>query len=162
VAAYPPADVRADLDALPRPPTEGVRWVPPDQWHVTLAFMGDGDAEAVSAALDGMAAEPALAVVGPRVLRIARRVVAAPVGGLAGLARAVGSCVGADSDRPFLGHITLGRLGRDARCPLVGRPVAALFDVNEVALVASVTAPSGARHSRLATYSLTGTGSADS
>jgi len=154
--------VRDDLNALPRPPTEGVRWVPPDQWHVTLAFMGDGDAEAVTAALDSMAADPALAVVGPRVLRIGRRVVAAPVGGLGGLARTVCSRLGADTDRPFLGHITLGRLRNDARCPLVGRPLAAVFDVNEVELVASVTAPSGARHSRLATYSLTGTGSADS
>jgi 2'-5' RNA ligase len=136
--------------------------VPPDQWHVTLAFMGDGDAEAAAAALEGLCAEPALAVVGPRVLRIGRRVVAVPVGGLGGLARAVRACLGAEADRPFVGHITLGRLGQGGRCLLVGRPLAAVFDVTEVVLVASVTAPSGARHSRLATYSLTGTGSADS
>jgi RNA 2',3'-cyclic 3'-phosphodiesterase len=40
-ALDPPADVVADLDrVLPRKGT-ALRWVPPDQWHLTTAFFGD-------------------------------------------------------------------------------------------------------------------------
>jgi 2'-5' RNA ligase len=49
VAAYPPPDVRADFARVvrtlsvgqPRPPGRSVRLVPDDQWHLTLAFLGD-------------------------------------------------------------------------------------------------------------------------
>jgi 2'-5' RNA ligase len=49
VAAYPPAAVREDFARLvrdlgvgqPRPPGRSVRLAPADQWHITLAFLGD-------------------------------------------------------------------------------------------------------------------------
>jgi 2'-5' RNA ligase len=49
VAAYPPPAVRDDFARLvealsvgrPRPPGQSVRLAPADQWHVTLAFLGD-------------------------------------------------------------------------------------------------------------------------
>jgi 2'-5' RNA ligase len=49
VAVYPPPAVVADLDACvrrlaigaSRGPGQSVRLVPPDRWHITLAFLGD-------------------------------------------------------------------------------------------------------------------------
>ena len=40
VAAWPPPEVVASLAALPRPDVAGLRWTRPDQWHVTLRFLG--------------------------------------------------------------------------------------------------------------------------
>ena len=52
VAAWPPDDVVAELRALPRKDQRGVRFVPPENWHVTLRFLGAADPDAVGAALD--------------------------------------------------------------------------------------------------------------
>lgn len=35
-----PSPVRAVLQTLEQP-LAGVRWTPPEQWHVTLRFLGD-------------------------------------------------------------------------------------------------------------------------
>ena len=37
---WPPPEVVARLAALARPTVEGVRWTTPEQWHVTLRFLG--------------------------------------------------------------------------------------------------------------------------
>nr|WP_240942909.1 RNA 2',3'-cyclic phosphodiesterase [Planosporangium thailandense] len=49
VAAYPPDHVREDFEGVvrrlsvgqPREPGRSVRLAPPDQWHITLAFLGE-------------------------------------------------------------------------------------------------------------------------
>lgn len=49
VAAYPPPDVRDDFEGVvrrlsvgqPRERGRSVRLAPPDQWHITLAFLGE-------------------------------------------------------------------------------------------------------------------------
>ncbi|MPZ62874.1 MAG: RNA 2',3'-cyclic phosphodiesterase [Propionibacteriales bacterium] len=46
VAVDPPAEVRADLRrrvAILEPMMDGWRWVPEEQWHLTLAFLGEVD-----------------------------------------------------------------------------------------------------------------------
>ena len=52
--AVRPSVAAADLvDRLPRFETPRVRWVPREQWHVTLRFLGDAEPEEVVAALVG-------------------------------------------------------------------------------------------------------------
>ena len=74
------------------------------------------------------------------------------VAGLSDLADAVGAATlsfnrSEDRDRPFFGHLTLGRArrSRTVPCRAVGVPVDTSWFVDEVRLVASMTGPAGSR-----------------
>jgi 2'-5' RNA ligase len=148
VAVRPPPDVVAALASLPRPERPGLRWTPPEQWHVTLRFFGAVDAGQVEAAVRGVAEAaaaqpPAVARLGPEVGRFGRRVLQVPVSGLDSLAGAVVARtaeVGRPPDaRPFAGHLTLARnRGRASLADLTGAAVAGWWRVDEVAVMASV------------------------
>ena len=128
VAVRPPAEVLERVAALDRLSLPGLRWTTPDQWHVTLRFLGQvDDADAVVEALTAAVttAPTAEAVLGPATGRFDQRVLHVPVSGPAGLAGAV---VGATAhlgrpaeDRPFAGHLTLARVAKGARVDQIGR-----------------------------------------
>lgn len=117
---------------------DDVRWTPSERWHITLAFVGDVDAEAAEKGSTVLAdvleherpASVALvgcAMFGGTVLHV-------PVLGrdgaltmLATRTREVLASVGVTCDaRPFRPHVTVGRLRRPA--PGTRRVVAALAD----------------------------------
>jgi 2'-5' RNA ligase len=161
VAVRPPADVLRALHRLPRPDQPGVRWVPPDQWHVTLRFVGDADVGALDRALADRFGAPVAAptcVLGPKVSRLGRSVVCVPAAGLDELAAAVREAtasLGEPPDpRPFAGHLTLARLRNRAACGLAGAAFSARFAVAEVELVSSRLGAQGARHEVVARYRL--------
>lgn len=162
VAVYPSPSVVAALAALPRPPEPDVRWVPIDQLHVTLRFFGEADVEPAKERLAESARSwsSAHVTLGPRVSRLGRDVVCVPATGLDELAAAVADAtaeIGAPPDpRPFRGHVTLARLRRRAACGLTGASFAAEFVASELTLVRSETRPEGARHTPVASFSLTG------
>src|SRR3954454_9641892 len=79
IAVWPPPEVVARMEALPRPAEDGVRWTTPDQWHVTLRFFGSVPSlSPVVTALEGASlpggvvavAGPALGRFGARVLHV--------------------------------------------------------------------------------------------
>ncbi len=150
VAALPDDPVRAALSALPRPLEPGVRWVPPEQWHVTLRFFGDAEPAPVIEVLDRHQWPGATAVLGPVVSRLGRSTVVVPVRGLDELARRVGDAtagIGLPPDpRPFAGHLTLARLRHRAACGVAGAGIRARFEVHELVLVESELHPDGAIH----------------
>ncbi len=130
VALEPPDAAVEDLDdflEVRRDATSDLRWTPPRQWHLTLAFMAAAPERVVDELVDRVAEAAAhfpplrLAIVGggsfPDVTR-ARVLWAGLAGGegLAPLARAVRSAcavVGAAPDGgPFLAHLTLARMPR--------------------------------------------------
>jgi 2'-5' RNA ligase len=156
VAVRPPPEVRAELERLPREPQAGVRWVPPEQWHVTLRFLGRADAGEVCGALAGVGLPSATVVLGPRVSRLGRSVVALPAAGLEELAAVVAGVtehLGDPPDpRPFHGHLTLARLKHRVACGIAGANFRAAFEVGEVEVVSSVTDPAGAIHEVLARF----------
>jgi RNA 2',3'-cyclic 3'-phosphodiesterase len=159
VAVWPPDEVAAVLTALPRPVVAGVRWTTPEQWHVTLRFLGRADVEEASAALSSLEVEPACAaVLGGRAVRLGREVLALPVEGLADLAsatRTVFDGVGRPvEERPFKGHITLAR-GKGVRAASVPPVDALAWPVGSVALVRSDLHPTGARYTVVASAELT-------
>ncbi|HET7762212.1 MAG TPA: RNA 2',3'-cyclic phosphodiesterase [Phycicoccus sp.] len=129
VAVVPPAEALDHLAEFlePRRDVEGPRWSPPDQWHLTLAFMPSAPDRVVEPMLDKVAAAASgrapvdLVIAGggcfPGVDRA--RVLWAGVHGaerLTPLARAVRSAcavVGAAPEGgPFRAHLTLARFAR--------------------------------------------------
>jgi 2'-5' RNA ligase len=142
VAVWPPPDLAARLDALPRPDEPGVRWEPAGLAHVTLRFLGDAVIEEVAAALGGVRLPSATAEVGPAVSRLGRSVLCVPVAGLDELHDAVVRATAHLGEPPpgrrFAGHLTLARLRHRAACGLAGHRVSGSFEVTEVALVRSL------------------------
>jgi 2'-5' RNA ligase len=147
VAVWPPDDVVAQLAALPRPELPGVRWTTPDQWHVTLRFLGEADPDDAADRLARAELASATAELGPRVSRLGSGVVTIPVAGLDRLAAAVDAAFDEPPDHRFRGHLTLARVRRGRSPPgLLGEPFQARFPVDDVTLVVSTLSPHGARY----------------
>jgi 2'-5' RNA ligase len=132
-AVWPPDSVLAALAGTSLPPASGLRWTPPERWHVTLAFYGEVPTHEVSdltaALADGVGAvrTAPVAYLGDRTCRLGHHVLAAPVAGLDALAapvmRATRRWIG--DDRRFRGHLTLARARRQQGIPhpLVDHPL---------------------------------------
>jgi 2'-5' RNA ligase len=158
IAVWPPDDVAAELTALPRKDQRGVRFVRPENWHITLRFLGDAVIDDVVEALDAVPLAAARAQLGPAVDVLAERALIVPVSGLDELARTVTQRtkhLGQPPPKRFAAHLTLARLKRRARMPhAIGVPLSAAFAVEEVALVQSRLDPDGARYETVHTWPL--------
>lgn len=161
MAVWPDAGTLDVLSALPRPVLPGVRWTRPEQWHVTLRFLGDTDAGEAAARVGAVSSGvPAVAaVMGPTCAFLGRNVLQVPVTGLDELAGAVVDAT-ADLGRPprpgpFHGHLTLarGRRPGDLRL-LVGRAASSTWPVGEVSLVSSVPGRGGSRYDVVGRWAL--------
>ena len=157
VALWLPPDVTSAIEELPRKPRPRMRWVPPEQWHVTLRFLGDADPVDVAATLDGVPLPRPHVRLGPGTDVLGDHSLVLPAAGveeLAALVRRATRDVGSrPSRRRFDGHVTLARVRRRARLDgLVGRRVDAAFTAHEVALVESFLRPDGAVYRTLGTW----------
>jgi 2'-5' RNA ligase len=155
------ASLRAELP-------EGVRWLAPENAHLTLKFLGDVPRDALpkllARAASRLARESPLQVTlgglgafpNARAARVIWLGVSEGAAALARLARkldAAGRGVGAPRDRrPFQAHLTLGRLSVPRHVPLerLVAPTPSSFRVEEVVLYESRLSSSGAVHSPLA------------
>lgn len=156
IAVWPPEEVADELMALPRKDQRGVRFVPPENWHVTLRFMGEVDPDEVLGALDGVLLPATTARLGPGVDVMSDRALVLPVDGLDELAEVVRehtAHLGQEPRRRFRGHLTLARLKPHADLPrAMGAYAPAEFAVHEIALVQSRLDPEGARYTTLHTW----------
>jgi RNA 2',3'-cyclic 3'-phosphodiesterase len=156
VAVWPPDDVVADLTALHRKDQRGIRFVPPENWHVTLRFLGAADPDQVIDVLDGVTFSSARARLGPAVDVLAERALVIPVDGLDALAGQVTECtkhIGEPPRKRFIGHLTLARVKSHVPMPRVlGAPARADFDIEEIALVQSRLDPHGSRYETIETW----------
>jgi RNA 2',3'-cyclic 3'-phosphodiesterase len=161
VAVAPPPAAVEDLDeflsvrreAAARP-GERWRWTPPDQWHLTLAFMEDVPERALDELIDRLAATAGRQQ--PFTTRVAgggafphpdaARVLWAGLEGdfdaLSRGARSAASTSGATVDgQRFRAHLTLARLGGPANVSrwvrLLDTYAGPAWEVDEIALVAS-------------------------
>src|SRR6476469_2743867 len=108
VAVWPPENVVAELLSLRRKDQDGVRFVRPESWHVTLRFLGEADPDEVVDALDDAPLAPAHARLGPGVDVVSRRALVVPVHGLDELAAVIArhtAHIGQLPRRRFLGHL---------------------------------------------------------
>ena len=160
LAVWPPDEVAEELRALPRKDQRGVRFVRPENWHVTLRFLGACDPESVFDAMDGVTFEPATARVGPGVDLLFDRMLVVPVDGVDDLAAAANrrtALIGEPPRKRFVGHLTIARVKPHAPMPkALGALVRAAFEVTEVALVESRLHPDGARYETLETWPVRG------
>ena len=169
VAVWPTESVLSVLSgATLTSRTPELRWVPPTNWHVTLAFLGfvpDDEHHELVAALRSItpSASPCIATLGPETLVLGGHVLCVPVSGLDELARAVREYSApfsrsADRDESFVGHLTLGRARRGRAVPHVvtGVAISTAWSVTEFRLVSSTTGPRGAEYSPTAFVRLDG------
>jgi len=160
VAVGLPESAAAALRALARPGLPGLRWTTPEQWHVTLRFLGEvPDPAPVAVALEEVPGalrdggeRRVEAVMGPASAWFpGRSVLQVPVAGLDALAAAVARATapwGPAPEQPFSGHLTLARTRGRVRGPasLAGVAVAASWPVPAVELVSSTLGPGGSRY----------------
>lgn len=173
VALEIPERVRDDLRSAVEPwraDLPGARWVPPEDWHVTLVFLGATAADRVSSvgaqlkdALAGVVAfDTVLTTFGAFPSRARARVLWAGLDDRAGrigeLARTVRETLGAEpEDRPFAAHVTVARSAPPLRLP-EGFTTAAVpstpFTVRELVLFRSHLARPAPRYESLARFPL--------
>lgn len=154
VAAWPDEPTIETLRRLPRPDEPGVRWVPEENWHVTLRFLGSSDRDAVIARLGAATLPGCRASLGPAVDWLGPQLVV-PADGVDELAAAVRTATEGIGEPPgprFRGHLTIARTRRGAESAVLGHPITASFAITDVALVRSELTPDGARYTTLATY----------
>ncbi len=160
VALWPPDHVVDVLLGLHRKDERDARFISPENWHVSLRFLGDAEPTAVTAALDRAHLEPVTARMGPAVDVMNERVLIAPVAGIDQLAAAVSAATRDLGTEPlrkrFHGHISLARLRRNGRnVPrTLGAMIQAEWAVDEIALVQSTLHPDGARYHTLETWTV--------
>ena len=158
VAVWPSAAAKAALGALSDDDERGVRRVAAANWHVTLRFVGEADADELRWLLTDVRLPRATATLGPAIEPLGRRQVVVPVEGVDELAHAVHRAtfvVGERSERPFVGHLTVARLRQGATTRLVGVPISASFEVDEIALVESDLTHEGPTYTTIATFPTT-------
>ena len=157
VALLPSEPAREHVRSLARDGWVNVRWTPEDNWHVTLAFLGDTDIDQVAHMLDGGLYPVATAEVGSRMQVMGRNNLVVPVSGVDSLAEAVRTVVFDEPpSQPFRGHLTVGRsIGKR---PISGKsktslqPAPFAFEVEEIALVRSTLSPDGAHYDTVSTF----------
>jgi 2'-5' RNA ligase len=158
IAVWPPEEVVAELTSLRRKDQRGVRFVGPEDWHITLRFFGEADPHEVIDALAGIKLPPARAHLGPAVDVISDRALVIPVAGLDDLAETAKQHtikIGQPDRRRFVGHLTVARV--KPRFPMpstLGALVSAQFEVVEIALVQSRLHSRGARYETIETWSV--------
>jgi len=135
----------------------------PDQWHVTLQFLGSVPASRVARAREAAAQVRALPCEivfdgvefwrRPEVLTLVARELPPPLGSLVSRLRAALASLGFQPEsRPFRAHLTLARKVTDPVLPVKFEPLR--WPVTDFALVESITDRSGSVYTPLASWTL--------
>lgn len=158
LAVFPPVEVVELLGGLERPEVEGLRWTGPEQWHITLRFLGEAEQVKVEDSLQGFRGSASTVRLGPASRRLGTRALVLPAAGLSELAAEVGArtaAIGQPPDRRhFAGHLTLARARRRVPDTVVAQSFEAEFLASEVWLATSQLHSDGSRYTRLTHWPL--------
>ncbi len=136
---------------------EDIRWVPPRRLHSTLQFFEGVNRSELTKCFEEIRAERTNVEIGPKIRILGRGNVVVPVQGLTNLAKQVRSAtrhLAAESELPFVGHITIGRIKGNKKADLEGTEIKASFQVRKLLLVESVLHPEGPEYSIMQTKHL--------
>lgn len=157
VAVWPSDQAREHVRSLARDGWVNVRWTPEDNWHVTMAFLGEAEIDDVAQRLDAGEYPTATATVESRMRVMGRNNLVVPVSGVDALAEVVRARVfDRPQSQPFRAHLTVGRsigkrpISGNSKAGQVPAPFA--FEVNEIALVRSTLLPDGAHYDTVSTF----------
>jgi 2'-5' RNA ligase len=174
VAVWPDDATLERLSELELAPVEGLRPVRSGQWHVTLRFLGDVDADLLPSLVGALRSAVAMlpnsihCEIGPETAWFGGdRVLQIPAAGLGEAADAVRVATlsvvpDAHHGKPqFTGHLTVARarsrrLAAPTRAALDGIPFAASFEVESFDLVESKLSTDSPRYTTLERISLRG------
>ncbi|MEV7094335.1 RNA 2',3'-cyclic phosphodiesterase [Amycolatopsis sp. NPDC051045] len=160
-ALLPPSDVVEAVAGALGERNDGLRWEPPERWHVTLAYYGPDDVETRSAWLAGRLAGRAAVDVRLEKAATFPGVLWLTVAGteLTPLAHAAGADA---EERPYRPHLTLARFPREEP-GLAARWTEELagfasrsWQATEVALMTSERGPGGPRYRVVRAFGLDG------
>jgi 2'-5' RNA ligase len=171
VAVWPDDTTVQRLSALDLSAAPGLRTVRPEQWHITLRFLGDVADDLVPALVDGLGravravTSPVRCTIGPATAWFSgARVLQIPVTGLDQMAAAVRQAtapiVPDDGEPSFVGHLTVARRrgrrrpGTATQAAVAGMVITAEFAVTDLLLVSSELSPEGPHYSTLARLTL--------
>lgn len=160
-ALVPPDDVVEQLAEALGETGDGLRWEPPERWHVTLAYHGPDDVDSRAAWLaDRLAGRPAIDV---------RLEKAATFPGVLWLTVAgaeltpLAHAAGADAEaRPYTPHLTLARFPREEPGPAarwtdrLARFTSRRWTAGTVVLMTSEREPGGHRYQVARAFELDG------
>lgn len=157
VGLWLPEHAHQALETLHRKDQVGARFINPDNWHITLRFLGDADPNEVADRLRSTHFAATTVRLGPAVDIGGERTLFVPVSGTDDLAaRVVDSTRDLGTEairRTHLGHVTLARVKKRANMPrALGSLVDASWQPTEVALVESTLHPDGSRYDTLETF----------
>jgi 2'-5' RNA ligase len=171
--------IRVQQELQPLVPPNVVRWTRPDQFHLTLRFLGDVPADGVEDLKQSVNA--VCRIVRPLFLRAegvgffpnprSPRVIWVGINDgeecLVDLQKQIETAVGPFSPEPgeknFTGHVTLGRLKNPrpadtrelaARAQLLEKRLFGEWTAHEIEIIRSELSPAGARHTSLAAFRL--------
>ena len=147
------------------------KWVPPENYHLTVAFLGSVDEDRVGAVVGAVrdvapslgAFDVPLDTVGafpdarrPRIAWIGPRIAVPAFGTLCGVVRSALVARGFSFDPHADAHVTLARADGHAPLPRVEEPRLAPLRVAQLALYESFTEPEGARYQAFERFPLQG------
>lgn len=175
IAIDPPEEIRGLIASLCRG-LDGARWVRPEQFHVTLRFLGEVDTETGRRIGEALASvrEPGFSLRfagagrfpprrSPRVLWVGLEPEERLVSLHSRIERGLSEIGFAAEEKPFSPHLTIARLREgvassdvDEWLGRAGEFRAGPFPVSRFFLYSSVLGSEGARHSREREYELAG------
>ncbi len=162
-------------------PRQAVRWTPPEQFHLTLKFLGDVEAERLGALREALGTVCSMAhplrlraqgigfFPNNRRPRVVWAGIADETGGLAGVQRQIEMAARPFEEQPeevpekFSGHATLGRFKKYRRSDMedllrgaeaMGSLAFGEWTAKEIELVRSELSGEGARHATVAGFAL--------
>jgi 2'-5' RNA ligase len=170
VAVWPDDLTVRRLSALELGSVPGLRTVRPEQWHVTVRFLGEVGDDLFPVLVDALGSaatrvrDPVRCTIGPATAWFGgTRVLQIPATGLDGVAEAVRQAtvrtIPDAGQSPFVGHLTVARVrgrrpGRSIGPATAGIAFTAEFAVPRFLLVASELSPAGPCYTTLAHFRL--------